>query len=199
MYSGVLVEFRNDITGQIYQLIDTVWDMGLNMEEVHRIALADVRFGNMDRSGYNILVAIEENGPHLIPIDHGMCFIENGLGYTLCGPYWLKFSDKCRFNEALSEECINYVGSLNVDADIAFLSQCGWDFPEEYVEKFKINTTFLKKAVAQGFTLLHIGNMASFRCNDPMFTLQVIVESEKLDFMTRVENRIDERLKGYNE
>lgn len=41
------------------------------VHEVHKIALLDMRLGNCDRNGGNILVKKAGNGWELVPIDHG--------------------------------------------------------------------------------------------------------------------------------
>lgn len=55
-------------------------DMGcasFQVEEVHKIAVLDMRLANTDRNGGNILVCRDENNEiKLVPIDHGYCLPE---------------------------------------------------------------------------------------------------------------------------
>ncbi|ESQ55498.1 hypothetical protein EUTSA_v10026797mg [Eutrema salsugineum] len=193
---GVLVQFEENV-GCIDKYISKN-PHKINFDEIRRISLLDVRFANMDRNVDNILVQEKGNGTtHCIPIDHGMCFSNKGQIYNICNPYWLGVMEK-RANEAFSPDCVNYVARLDPDVDIAFLRRCGWE--PKYIEPFKIFTTFLKIAVSQGITTYHIGLIVSFKCNDPSFTLQAMVESVKRDgnFILNVGNRIEKRLKEYH-
>ncbi|CAL9233736.1 unnamed protein product, partial [Arabidopsis halleri] len=88
MESGVLVEFR-EIVNHIDDYIQDEDNPRIIMDEVHKISLVDVRFGNMDRNEKNIFVTIEEKILHLIPIDHEMCFVNAGQNYNMRCPYWL--------------------------------------------------------------------------------------------------------------
>lgn len=48
-----------------------------DVEEVHKIAVLDMRLANTDRNGGNILVCRDENNSlRLVPIDHGYCLPE---------------------------------------------------------------------------------------------------------------------------
>lgn len=48
------------------------------MQEVHKIAVLDMRLANADRHGGNILIRKDDNGQiELIPIDHGYCLPES--------------------------------------------------------------------------------------------------------------------------
>lgn len=82
--------------GEVVNHIEDIQDediLGINMDQVHKNSLVDVRFGNIDHNGQNILVTIEENGHHFVPIDHEMCFVNDRQTYNLCDPYWLGFKD----------------------------------------------------------------------------------------------------------
>lgn len=62
--------------------IGTCEDMGpraFPLEDVHKIAVLDIRLANADRHGGNILVCKEgeEHRIRLVPIDHGYCLPEN--------------------------------------------------------------------------------------------------------------------------
>jgi hypothetical protein len=52
-------------------------------DEVHKIAILDLRILNLDRNDSNILVQIKKdikknrNVKTLVPIDHGLCFPDN--------------------------------------------------------------------------------------------------------------------------
>lgn len=62
------------------------------VEEVHKIAILDMRLGNCDRNGGNILVkrVPGEGAPHyqLIPIDHGYCLPSTFADINFEWMYW---------------------------------------------------------------------------------------------------------------
>lgn len=65
---------------QFVRAFSSCEDMGtakFEVEEVHKIAVLDMRLANTDRNGGNILVCRDENnGMKLVPIDHGYCLPE---------------------------------------------------------------------------------------------------------------------------
>jgi hypothetical protein len=67
-------------------------DMGsanFDVEEVHKIAVLDMRLANTDRNGGNILVCRDENNDlKLVPIDHGYCLPEKFEDVTFEWIYW---------------------------------------------------------------------------------------------------------------
>ncbi|AEE77848.1 putative protein [Arabidopsis thaliana] len=92
MVSGASVEFM-EFAHHIQEHIHRTSFPEIRTAEIHKISLIDVRFGNMDRNAKNIIVKVEDNIPHFVPIDHEMCFINTGQNYNLCKPYWLSLED----------------------------------------------------------------------------------------------------------
>ncbi|XP_010460509.1 PREDICTED: phosphatidylinositol 4-kinase gamma 4 [Camelina sativa] len=186
--SGVLVEFVEP-TGEIVDYPPPV----VPMDEIQKVAIADLRFGNIDRSPDNLLLA-ENNS--IVPIDHEMIF---GIDYNLSNPCWLSWL--LNNEEPFSERCANYVQQLDADKDLQFLSACGWEPGLDFIEKFKVFCIFLRLAVSQGLTVLHIGTMASFKCEEPKFNLKYMVDGVTRDdkFFESVESHLKELLREYYE
>lgn len=152
----------------------------------------------MDRGNRNIPIEVEGNIHRYVPIDHENCFGVDGQGYNLCRPWWLYRNG---MDEALAD-CIHYVAEL--DADLAFMGDCGWEISFQFIDRFRIFTNFLKKSVARGFTPFHIGLMASFKCGNMHFNLQSMVQSVQDEpgeatLVNRVGNQMDERLQEYHD
>ncbi|CAM9751001.1 unnamed protein product, partial [Phaeothamnion confervicola] len=156
----------------------TAEDLGPSLfptEDVHRIAILDVRLCNMDRHVGNILVqrppraSPRTSGSYgrawrrrharpppplrLVPIDHGLCL-----------PHVLRLSD-AEFawrnwpaaREPLSDACRRYVNSLDADADIARLRARLGDCLAGCLLSLRVGTALLKRGVAAGLTLCDIG------------------------------------------
>lgn len=190
---GVLVEFVETVG-----TIGERGDIGITLEEMHKIVVADIRFGNMDRHRDNILVRVDESGSaHLVPIDHEMSFGNEAQNYNLCGFYWIEWlMEKGNANAAFSQRCIDYVTRIKPDEDLNFLARCGWEANPNYAEQMKVFAIFLKKAISQGITAHDIGLIAAFKCDE---NLQSMVEGVEKDenFLANVSIRIENGLRGY--
>ncbi|CAN4108432.1 unnamed protein product [Withania somnifera] len=132
-------------------------DMGPSafpVEEVHKIAVLDMRMANADRHAGNILMSKGEDGQIvLIPIDHGYCLPESFEDITFDWLYWPQA------RQPFSSEIIEYIKSLDVEEDIALLKFYGWDLPLKSARTLRISTMLLKKGVERGLTPFIIGNI----------------------------------------
>ncbi|CAH8253683.1 unnamed protein product [Arabidopsis lyrata] len=177
--------------------------LGIPVNEVHKILITDIRFGNSDRNVENVLVQESENGAiQLVPVDHEMCFGNEVQPYNICSPCWLGWlKEEMNLNQVFSSESVSYVTGLDVEKDIEFVRRCGWEPGIEFSEKFKVFGTFLKKAVFQGLTGFHIGLIAAFKCENMNFNLQSIIDdvARDDDFYDNVGIRLEEALKQYQE
>ncbi|CAL9216451.1 unnamed protein product [Arabidopsis halleri] len=203
---GALIEFvESSGTVQSYghQYSDLPNNVGA--DEIHKIAVADIRFGNIDRNVGNLLVQAEpRNGSaaHLVPIDHELSFANDAHPYIICGPCWIKWLKK--IDKDFSLQLVNYVEALDPHRDLEFLQHCGWEPNQRYIENFTVFATFLKKAVSQGLTALQIGLLASFKWEEDLdYNLHCIVASvqreEDNNFVESVGTRIEQRLREFHE
>ncbi|KAG9141636.1 hypothetical protein Leryth_015343 [Lithospermum erythrorhizon] len=155
-------------------------DMGPSafpVEEVHKIALLDLRMANADRHAGNILVSKDENGKTLlIPIDHGYCLPDRFEDCTFEWLYWPQA------RVPFSPDTLEYIKSLDADEDLALLQFYGWEVPLECARTLRISTMLLKKGVERGLTPFAIGNIM---CRETLNKESVIEEivREALDYV----------------
>ncbi|KAK8957350.1 hypothetical protein KSP39_PZI001472 [Platanthera zijinensis] len=136
----------------------TCEDMGpraFPVEEVHKIAVLDLRLANVDRHAGNILVCREEEEGKvmLVPIDHGYCLPEHFEDCTFDWLFWPQARQP--FNSAALE----YINSLDAEKDIALLKFYGWEPSPECSRTFRISTMLLKKGARRGLSPYDIGNI----------------------------------------
>ncbi|KAL3815134.1 hypothetical protein ACJIZ3_016402 [Penstemon smallii] len=176
-------------------------DMGPSafpVEEVHKIAVLDMRMANADRHAGNILVTKGEDGQTvLIPIDHGYCLPYSFEDCTFDWLYWPQA------RQPFSTETMEYIKSMDAEEDIALLKFYGWDLPVECSHVLRISTVLLKKGAEKGLTPFAIGNMM---CRETVRKESVIEEivqeaqdsvlpgSSEVAFLDSVSRIIDRRL-----
>jgi len=129
------------------------------VEEVHKIALLDIRLFNTDRHGGNILYKEkrEPNGTNhfkLMPIDHG---------YTLPSTLdeaWFVWQHWPQVKQKMSEKTLQYIKELDVEKDIKILlEKFPRAFRKEHFRVLRISTILLKSAAESGLTLFQISNI----------------------------------------
>ncbi|GMF14009.1 unnamed protein product [Phytophthora lilii] len=122
------------------------------VDQVHRIALLDVRVFNTDRHPGNILLIGEKKPYTMVPIDHG-CILPSWFHLSEARFDWLEYPQS---HEAFSPAALQYINALDAERDAKLLRTLG--IREECVTTLKICTLFLKLAAAQGKTLFWMGN-----------------------------------------
>ncbi|KAF0917546.1 hypothetical protein E2562_020923 [Oryza meyeriana var. granulata] len=138
------------------------------VQEVHKIAVLDMRLANADRHGGNILIHKDENGQiMLIPIDHGYCLPESFEDCTFDWLYWPQA------RQPFNVETLNYIKSLDEEEDIKLLKLHGCKPSSKCVRVLRVSTMILKKGVARGLTPYEIGNML---CRENITTKSKIEE-----------------------
>jgi len=133
------------------------WDLGpskYDKQQVHKIALLDLRLFNVDRHGGNILVRQLPNFKnYLIPIDHGFS-LPDVLDGTDLWFEWINWPQaKMQFERATKI----YVANLDVGRDADVLRGLG--IRKECVRSMVIATMVLKKGVVCGMNLYQIAQM----------------------------------------
>lgn len=142
-------------------------DMGFSkicVDEVHKIAILDIRLMNADRNAANILCQrIPEDPDHfrLIPIDHG---------YSLRSCADVAWFDWCwldwpQTKEPLGKHAREYVLNLDVEADVRLLKE-RLGFKNDVLDYFRASCYALKSGVQAGLTLYEIASEMLCR-NDP--------------------------------
>ena len=127
-------------------------------DEVHKIAILDLRMLNLDRNLCNMLVCSDnENGKEtfkIIPIDHGLS-IPDTLAVNSYELAWLSFKQA---EQCFSERSLEFIENLNIRADIAMLEK-HLPFRPECLRNMRISSTLLKFGALGGLTLAQIGQI----------------------------------------
>mmetsp|Transcript_91487 Transcript_91487/g.182336 ORF Transcript_91487/g.182336 Transcript_91487/m.182336 type:complete len:583 (-) Transcript_91487:216-1964(-) len=127
-------------------------------DEVHRIALLDIRTLNCDRNVGNLLVRRSSSGGSisLVPIDHGYCLPEV-LEIGWCDWCWLDWP-QCK--EPLSKATLEYV--LNVvdpEADAALVKAQFPEIPDSSVCLLKLAGLLLQCGCRAGLSVFDIASL----------------------------------------
>lgn len=123
-------------------------------QEVHKIAVLDIRMANADRHAGNILVCKDDSGHIvLIPIDHGYCLPETFEDCTFEWLYWPQA------RQPFTKKTLEYIKSLDAEQDIALLKFYGWKLSLECSRTLCISTMLLQKGAEKGLTAYDIGNI----------------------------------------
>ena len=138
-------------------------------QEIHKIAVLDLRMLNLDRNECNILVCAEDQDApiddllsldpsqqlpvkrRLVPIDHGLS-IPDTLAIQSFDLVWLGFRQA---EEPFSAETLDYISKIDVMADIKLLED-NFKFRPQCLRNMRIASTLLKKGAAAGMTLAQI-------------------------------------------
>jgi len=128
----------------------------ISVDEVHKIAILDIRLMNADRNAANILCQrIPEDPDHfrLIPIDHG---------YSLRACADVAWFDWCwldwpQTKQPLSKAAKEYVLNLDVEADARMLRE-RLGFKNDVLDYFRASCHVLKSGVKAGLTLYQISS-----------------------------------------
>ncbi len=126
----------------------------ISAEEVHKIAILDIRILNADRNTANLLCRRKPEKPdtfELIPIDHGYCLrtVADVCWFDWC---WL---DWPQTKEPLSEKMREYVLGLDIERDVQMLKE-RLDIPQKALDYFRASSTLLQRGVRAGLTLYEI-------------------------------------------
>ena len=123
-------------------------------DEVHKIAILDLRMLNLDRNLCNILVRCDKGcegnleNYKLVPIDHGLS-IPDTLAINSYELAWLSFAQA---NEPFSQKTLNFIEQLDIEEDIRLL-QYYLPFRSECLRNMRISSTLLKIGAKAGLSL----------------------------------------------
>lgn len=126
----------------------------LSKEEVHKIAILDIRILNADRNTANLLCRRNPENPdtlELIPIDHGYCLRTSA---DVCWFDWC-WLDWPQCKEPLSQSMKDYVLNLDIEKDVHMLRE-KLDIPKGALDYFRASSTLLQQGVKVGLTLYEI-------------------------------------------
>lgn len=122
--------------------------------EVQKICVLDIRLGNTDRNGGNILAKRNEDSEwELTPIDHGYCIPDSFVDINFEWIYWPQA--KVPFCKVALE----YISSLDAERDLLILKSHGLHLRRECERVFRVCTMLLKKCASRGLTPKQIGQI----------------------------------------
>jgi hypothetical protein len=167
-------EMSGDLAPQIF-----------DVDQVHRIALLDIRLVNTDRNDANILVKRNpDKSLRLIPVDHGYC-LPDFLEIAWCDWCWLDWPQaKVQF----SPDMLQYIASLDVKSDVDILRR-KLSIREESLRIMEICGRVLQTGAAAGLNLHQIGKIISRDNLDAPSLLEITVE-QALSLATSAKKKV---------
>ncbi|PWA61964.1 phosphatidylinositol 4-kinase gamma 4 [Artemisia annua] len=143
------------------------------IDEVHKVAVLDLRFANADRHFGNILWAMHPDGlPRLIPIDHGYCWPST---FEECKFDWMRWPQS---KKPFSQETAAYIDSLSAENDINLLIKSNWNMPLENRLIFRTATLVLKRQANKGENPFNIGKLMSrYGQSNPKSMMEFVFEA----------------------
>ena len=127
----------------------------LSTDEVHKIAILDIRILNADRNAANLLCRRNaDNRLELVPIDHSFCLRSS------CDVSWMDWCwlDWPQTKEPMSDKTKEYVRKLDIEADALMLKE-RLNICEEAIDYFRASSLILKAGVEAGLSLYQIAVM----------------------------------------
>ena len=122
--------------------------------EVHKISILDIRLGNTDRNGSNVLMVRGEGEEcTLVPIDHGYCLPGSFADISFEWLYWPQA--KRPFDDAM----VAYVRGLDVERDLEVLAAHGVALRPECELVFRVTNMLLSHGIARGLTAFDMGSI----------------------------------------
>jgi len=165
------------------------------VDEVHKIAVLDIRLCNADRHSGNVLYRedLDESGRStyvLIPIDHGYTLPSTFCETTFTWMNWPQAKQK------MSDKTKKYVRSLDAERDIDLLKKkFGRTIREEHFRVLRISTMLLKKAAEADLTFNEIANLMCRAQVDEPSTLEKLCNQaggiHKSDIVQRLSGPLD--------
>lgn len=123
-------------------------------DEIHKIAILDMRLFNLDRNSENILVQRVGQEYRLVPIDHGLT-LPDTLEVNSYDITWLSTSQA---EEPFSQKSRDYIAALDADKDILMLED-NFKIRPICLRNFKISTQLLQRGAARGLTLTQLSQI----------------------------------------
>lgn len=127
----------------------------ISVDEVHKIAILDIRLMNADRNSANLMCRRRsDNSIELVPIDHGFC-LRSVADVSWMDWCWL---DWPQMKEPMSKKTKKYILSLNIEKDARLMKE-RLNICREALDFFCASSSILKAGVKAGLTLYDIAVM----------------------------------------
>mmetsp|Transcript_5716 Transcript_5716/g.16351 ORF Transcript_5716/g.16351 Transcript_5716/m.16351 type:complete len:782 (+) Transcript_5716:858-3203(+) len=128
----------------------------ISVEEVHKIAILDIRLMNADRNSANLLVRRRKSDGslELVPIDHGFCL------RSVADTSWMDWCwlDWAQLKEPMSARTKKYILNLDIEKDAAMLRD-RLNICSEALAYFYASSRILKAGTKAGLSLYEIAVM----------------------------------------
>lgn len=128
----------------------------ISVEEVHKIAILDIRLMNADRNSANLLVRRRksDNVLELVPIDHGFCL------RSVADTSWMDWCwlDWAQLKEPMSRKTKKYILNLDIERDAKMLRD-RFNICSEALAYFYASSSILKAGTKAGLSLYEIAVM----------------------------------------
>lgn len=135
--------------------MDDISPSMISVDEVHKIAILDIRLMNADRNSANLLCKRRsDNSFQLVPIDHGFC-LRSVADVSWMDWCWL---DWPQMKQPLSQRTKDYILSLNIEEDARLLHET-LNIQREALDYFCASSSILKAGIRAGLTLYDIAVM----------------------------------------
>lgn len=135
--------------------MDDISPSKIPVEEVHKIAILDIRLLNADRNAANLLCRRRsDNSLQLIPIDHGFC-LRASADVSWMDWCWL---DWPQLKEPVSEATRSYIMRLDIEEDAKTLQEL-FNIDQKSIDYFCASSRLLKLGISKGLTLYDIACM----------------------------------------
>lgn len=156
--SGDLIKKVGSFQEYVYAecTMDDLSPSKISVEEVHKIAILDIRIMNADRNVANIMCQrIPEDPDHfrLIPIDHGYSL------RSVCDVAWFDWCwlDWPQTKVPLGKKARDYVLNLDIDEDVRLLKE-RLGMGDDVLDYYRVSCMILKSGVEAGLTLYEIAS-----------------------------------------
>lgn len=165
---------------------DDVSSSLFSVDDVHAIALLDIRLANQDRHGGNILVVEQAKRQYkLVPIDHGAC-LPRVSEMEETSFLWLTWPQAKR---PFSSDILQYIASLDPFEECRLLQQAlprGHQLETQALLTLLVCTVFLQVcALEKGMTAFEIGMLmcrhGSFSQQQPQPSVLELLVTKTLD------------------
>ncbi len=135
--------------------LDDISPTLVEVDEIHKIAILDIRILNADRNASNLLAVSSEKGYRLTPIDHGFSLRRTGdvTWADWCWLDWPQLSQPC------SKHTLKYVRSLDLSTEVPLLRD-RLNIPDDALDLFRASTLLLQSGLKAGLNLRQIATLS---------------------------------------
>mmetsp|Transcript_13512 Transcript_13512/g.19929 ORF Transcript_13512/g.19929 Transcript_13512/m.19929 type:complete len:711 (-) Transcript_13512:27-2159(-) len=125
----------------------------IHKDQIHKIAILDIRLMNADRNSANLLCKRrpDDGSLELVPIDHGFCL------RSVCDVSWMDWCwlDWPQLKEPISQETRDYIMNIDINSDCRLLKET-LNIQGGALDYFRASNKLLKDGISCGLSLYDI-------------------------------------------